>query len=81
MPMYIGLDGPPSSMRIVKTSIDVANASSKRPRGTDMLESSWVSILSGPGRRAFTKPDAAIAAITWATVVWMARSQRILPVM
>jgi len=79
--MYIGFDGPPSSMRMVRISIDVTKASRKRPRVTEIDASSRVAMMSGPGSKADTKPDAAIEARSWEMMVWIVRSQSILPVM
>jgi len=76
----MGLDGPISSIRIVKISCEVTKASRKRPRAMEMDGSRLVATVSGPGRRAATKPAAAIPAMSCATVVCIARCQWILPV-
>jgi hypothetical protein len=68
-PMYIGFEGPASSIRMVKISCEVTKASRKRPRVMEIDGSSLVSIVSGPGRMPETKPAAAIPAISCAITV------------
>lgn len=73
--MYIGLDGPASSIRIVRTSCEVTKASRKRPQAIEIEGSRVVAMIRGPGNRAETKPAAAMPAMSCAMIVWTARCQ------
>lgn len=74
-PMYIGFDDPASSMRMLRISCAVTNASRNNPRVTEIDASSFVSMVRSPGKRPETKPAAAMAAIICAMIVWSARCQ------